>query len=80
EARRALVLHDRELLVDLITLTLNHGVFVVRAAGNLADAEAIMAEWQPHMALVDMDNDDSTELLQRLGASSTFPPERDADP
>ena len=31
-ARRALVLHDRPLVVDLIQLTLNHGLFVVRAA------------------------------------------------
>jgi len=32
EAHRALVLHDRQLVVDLIELTLNHGLFVVRAA------------------------------------------------
>ena len=43
EARRALVLHDRPLVVDLIELTLNHGVFVVRAAHNLAEADAILA-------------------------------------
>jgi hypothetical protein len=30
EARRSLVLHDRPLVVDLITLTLTHGGFVVR--------------------------------------------------
>jgi PleD family two-component response regulator len=34
EARRALVLHDRQLVVDLIELTLNHGVFEVRAAAD----------------------------------------------
>ena len=38
EARRALVLHDRALVVDLITLTLTHGVFAVRAASTLAEA------------------------------------------
>ena len=43
EARRALVLHDRQLVVDLIELTLNHGMFVVRAATSLAQAEAILA-------------------------------------
>jgi two-component system, OmpR family, alkaline phosphatase synthesis response regulator PhoP len=72
EARRALVLHDRPLVVDLITLTLNHGVFAVRAASNLAEAEAILAAWQPHMTVVDMDHDDSTALLERLGASNTL--------
>ncbi len=70
--RRALVLHDRPLVVDLITLTLNHGVFVVRAASNLAEAETILTEWQPHMTVVDMDHDDSEALLQRLGASNTL--------
>ena len=72
EARRALVLHDRSMVIDLIQLTLNHGLFVVRAARNMAEAEAILAEWQPHIAVVDMDNDDSSELLVRLGASNTL--------
>jgi DNA-binding response OmpR family regulator len=70
EARRALVLHDRPLVIDLIELTLNHGVFVVRAAHNLAVADEILNEWQPHLAVVDMDHDDSTALLGRLGASN----------
>lgn len=71
-ARRALVLHDRPLVVDLIQLTLNHGLFVVRAAGNLAEAESILADWRPHMSVIDMDHDDSTALLARLGASNTL--------
>jgi len=72
EPRRALVLHDRQLVVDLITLTLNHGLFVVRAARNLAEAEAILATWQPHMTVVDMDHDDSEALLRQLGASNSL--------
>jgi DNA-binding response OmpR family regulator len=70
EARRALVLHDRPLVVDLIELTLNHGVFVVRPAGNLTEADSILNEWQPHLVVIDMDHDDSTALLGRLGASN----------
>ena len=72
EARRALVLHDRPLVVDLIQLTLNHGLFVVRAARSLAEADAILAEWRPDMTVVDMDHDDSTALLGRLGASNSL--------
>ena len=72
EARRALVLHDRPLVVGLIELTLNHGLFVVRAAQSLAEAEMILADWRPHMAVIDMDHDDSTALLGRLGASNTL--------
>jgi two-component system alkaline phosphatase synthesis response regulator PhoP len=72
EARRALVLHDRPLVVDLIELTLNHGLFVVRAARTLAEAETILADWRPHMTVVDMDHDDSGALLQRLGTSNSM--------
>jgi DNA-binding response OmpR family regulator len=70
--RRALVLHDRQLVVDLIELTLNHGLFIVRAAQSLAEAEAILADWQPHLTVIDMDHDDSTALLERLGTSNTL--------
>ena len=67
EVRRALVLHDRPLVVDLIELTLNHGVFTVRAARDLAEAEAILREWHPDLAVIDMDHPDSTALLGRMG-------------
>jgi DNA-binding response OmpR family regulator len=70
EARRALVLHDRQLVVDLIELTLNHGLFVVRAARHLAEAETILADWQPDLAVIDMDHDDGDALLGRLGAAN----------
>ena len=74
EARRALVLHDRPLVADLIELTLNHGLFVVRTVPDLREAEIALAEWSPHIAIVDMDHDDSHALLQRLGASNTLQP------
>lgn len=72
EAHRALVLHDHRLLVDLIQLTLNHGLFEVRAAQTLGEAEGILATWRPHIAIVDLDHDGSFGLLPRLGASSTM--------
>jgi DNA-binding response OmpR family regulator len=64
--RRALVLHERALLVDLIELTLNHGLFVVRAAQDVAEAEAIVAEWRPHIGVVDMDHEGSGAFLGHL--------------
>jgi DNA-binding response OmpR family regulator len=72
DARRALVLHDRALVVDLIELTLNHGMFVVRSAADLAGASAILADWRPQLSVVDMDHEDSTDLLRLLGASNTL--------
>src|SRR5450759_12885 len=72
EARRALLLHDRPLMVNLITLTLNHGVFDVRAASSFAEAQAIMEEWRPNISVIDMDHDDSRALLKLLGASNAM--------
>ena len=70
DSRRALVLHDRQLVVDLIELTLNHGLFMVRAARSLAEAQEIVTAWSPQLTVVDMDHDDSTALLDLLGESS----------
>jgi len=72
DARRALLLLDRPIVVDLVGLTLNHGLFIVRAARDLAEADRIMANWSPHLAVVDMDHDDSTGLLRQLGASNSL--------
>jgi len=74
DARHALVLSDGPIVADLIELTLNHGMFVVRTVRNLDEAERVLGEWMPHIAIVDMDHEDSTTLLQRLGASNTLKP------
>lgn len=55
EPRRSLVLLDRPIVVGLIALTLNHGLFAVRAASTLADAEEILVDWRPHIGVVDME-------------------------
>ena len=72
DPRRALVLHDTSLLVDLIELTLNHGLFIVRAAHDLTEAEAILDGWRPHIGVVDMDNDGSAALLERVGTANAL--------
>src|SRR4029079_9432790 len=69
---RALVLQDSSLLVDLIELTLNHGLFVVRAAQDLGQAEEILDGWHPHIGVVDMDNEGSTALLEDISAVSSL--------
>lgn len=65
---RVLVLLDQPLVVEVIRLTLNHGVFVTRAAPNLAEATTILAEWQPHLAVLDMELG-GQHLLQRIGTA-----------
>jgi DNA-binding response OmpR family regulator len=69
---RALIFNDQPILADLIGLTLNHGMFVTRAARDLAEAEDILGTWQPHLGIVDMDHEQSTELMKRLAASRTL--------
>ena len=53
--RRVLVLADQPMMVELIGLTLNHGAFVTRDVPNVDDANALVAEWRPHVAVIDMD-------------------------
>ena len=72
DARRALLLLDRPIVVDLVRLTLNHGLFVVSAASTLAEATSLLDSWSPHLAVVDMDHEQSSELLARLGASNSL--------
>ena len=72
EGRRALILHDRQLIVDLVELTLNHGLFAVRAVNGMKDAEAQLVKWRPHLVVVDMDHDDSGALLKRLTTSGSL--------
>jgi DNA-binding response OmpR family regulator len=63
-------------VVDLVQLTLNHGLFVVRAASNVAEAQEILSDWHPHLALVDMDHDDSSALLHELVVARRWGPQQ----
>lgn len=45
---------------------------MVRAASSLAEAEGIVGTWQPDLAIIDMDHDDSAGLMRLLGASRTL--------
>ena len=52
---RVLVLVDQPLIAEVIELTLNHGVYLTRQAKNLPEATEVLADWRPHLAVVDMD-------------------------
>ena len=51
---RVLIVAD-ELLDQMVALTLNHGVFVVRSARTVDLALSLAQEWSPHLVLVDLD-------------------------
>ena len=63
---RVLVLLDEPLVAELIRLTLNHGVYVTRTAPHATAALDILAEWQPDLALLDMDLA-GHDLLHQMG-------------
>jgi DNA-binding response OmpR family regulator len=52
---RVLVLVDQPLVADVIALTLNHGVYATRTARDVGEAAALLEDWRPHLAVVDMD-------------------------
>jgi DNA-binding response OmpR family regulator len=61
---RVLVLLDRPLLVALVTLTLSHCACVVRSTTTAAESVALLREWQPHVAILDMDLDGRLIMAQ----------------
>ena len=66
---RVLILVDQPLIAEMIKLTLNHGVYVTRAATTSSEAITVIAAWRPHLAVVDMDiaNQQLIEGLAQVG-------------
>ncbi|MDQ6674398.1 MAG: response regulator transcription factor [Chloroflexota bacterium] len=69
---RVLLVLERPTLAELITLTLNHGVYSTRAVSVTSEAKITVARWQPHLLIVDMDLDGSPviELLSHTASAS----------
>jgi DNA-binding response OmpR family regulator len=62
---RALVVMDQPVLAGVVELALNHGTCTTRVAAGAKDAAAILKEWDPQLAVIDMDVGE-TELIDRL--------------
>src|SRR5437867_4869580 len=56
EVRILLVLGDRP-LANTIDLTLQHGHYVRRVAETVVEAKAVIAQWKPHLLVVDIDTE-----------------------
>jgi DNA-binding response OmpR family regulator len=67
---RVLVMVEQSLIVEVIKLTLNHGVYVTREALDVAEATAVLGEWQPHLAVIDMDIGGGRLLEQMDGSGA----------
>src|SRR5712691_4687333 len=66
---RVLLLLDRQVLVQLVKLTLNHGVYATRAVERAAEVEPAITEWHPHIIILDMDLE-GRGLLARITAKA----------
>src|ERR1700731_3621142 len=67
---RVLTVLAQPVLAEVVRLALSHGQFQTRIAADEAEATAMLADWKPHLAIIDMDVSKG-ELLERLGAAST---------
>jgi len=72
---RVLVVTDRRLVGDTITLTLNHGVFDARVETSAEHATRRIATWSPQIAIVDMDVINKP-LIESLGLNTNQAPSR----
>jgi two-component system, OmpR family, response regulator RegX3 len=50
-----LLVLDRPVTVELVKLTLNHGVYLTQVVANAAEATTVLGQWQPHLLILDMD-------------------------
>jgi DNA-binding response OmpR family regulator len=52
---RALLVIEQRLLAETVKLALGHGRYTIMAVGTPADAVAAVAQWQPHLVVLDTD-------------------------
>ena len=52
---RVLLVVDQPLLAQTITFALNHGRCLTQVAPRAEDASLILRDWQPHLAIINMD-------------------------
>ncbi len=66
---RALLVIDQRVLAELVSLALNHGQYITRVASTGQEATSAVADWSPHLVVLDMDIE-GNEMLKRFGAAT----------
>jgi DNA-binding response OmpR family regulator len=59
---RALLVINQPILAEIVKLALSHGQYSARVAPTAAEARVALAEWRPHLAILDMDIAESAIL------------------
>ena len=68
-AGRVLLVVDQPVLARVIQLALAHGPYLTQIAGTSTEADAALAAWQPHLAIVDMDSSTGSSRSARVPGS-----------
>lgn len=66
---RVLLVLDQPVLAEVVKLTLNHGAYITEVATTAAAAVTMLHDWQPHLAVVDLDIDQGIRKPTRLLAN-----------
>ena len=70
---RILVMVEQPLIVEVIKLTLNHGVYVTRETQTVPEATVVLGDWHPHLAVIDMDIGGDLLLNRMAGGGDARP-------
>ncbi|HUG15697.1 MAG TPA: response regulator transcription factor [Thermomicrobiales bacterium] len=65
---RVLLVIDQRVLADVVSMTLNHGVYSTRIEASTESARTLLASWRPHLIIIDMDLVGANDV-QVLGAA-----------
>jgi two-component system alkaline phosphatase synthesis response regulator PhoP len=56
-------------LADVVSLALNHGHYLIRVASTGREATSAVADWSPHLVVLDMDIE-ANEMLRRFATAT----------
>ena len=52
---RVLLVLDQPVLIEVIKLALNHGIYSIRVTHNAVETTEALTDWRPHLVIIDMD-------------------------
>ncbi|MEA2601639.1 MAG: two-component system, OmpR family, response regulator [Acidobacteriota bacterium] len=66
---RALLVIDQRVLAEVVSLALNHGRYIIRVASTGQEATSAVADWSPHLVVLDMDIE-GNDMLKRFATAT----------
>jgi DNA-binding response OmpR family regulator len=66
---RALLVIGQRVLADVVSLALNHGHYIIRVASTDQEATSAVADWSPHLVVLDLDIE-GNEMLKPFATAT----------